>query len=147
MHLLVLSCSARKRSVPENPLPALDRYDGQFFRILRKSGVCSTNHLHVVILSARFGFLTATSRIPWYDQKITPDQAIRLRPQVEDGFQKLSETPWDSIFVNLGQTYAPLVVGIAILETAAWATGPIGKRSRQLTAWLSRLKTQIAENT
>ena len=147
MHLLVLSCSARKRSVPEGPLPALDRYDGQFFRILRKSGVLSTNHLHIVILSARFGFLTATSRIPWYDQKITPDQAIGLRPQVEAGFKKLSETAWGRIFVNLGRTYAPLVTGIPLLEHAAWATGPIGNRSRQLTAWLSGLKPQKAEKT
>jgi len=34
MRLLILSCSARKRG-PAEPIPALDRYDGSLWRVLR----------------------------------------------------------------------------------------------------------------
>ena len=35
-YLLIVTCSQRKRSDPEL-LPALERYDGIFFRIIRKA--------------------------------------------------------------------------------------------------------------
>ena len=60
--LLILSCSQRKR--PNRVLlPALERYDGPVFRMLRKflrSCPARESHLEIYILSAQFGLLHRT---------------------------------------------------------------------------------------
>jgi hypothetical protein len=57
--LLILSCSQRKAPW-EGDLPALDRYDGPAFRVLRKYlRTHSDDSLAILILSAKFGLIEA----------------------------------------------------------------------------------------
>jgi hypothetical protein len=64
--LLILSCSQRKR--PDAILlPALERYDGPMFRVLRKflrENPSKELHPDVYILSAQFGLISADQLIP-----------------------------------------------------------------------------------
>ena len=60
--LLIMACSARKRAT-EDLLPAIDRYDGPAFRVLRKYlSHAERPGLTVMILSAKYCLLGPVSR-------------------------------------------------------------------------------------
>jgi hypothetical protein len=80
--ILILACSQRKSRAPE-PLPALDRYDGPAFRVLRKYlREHRDEGLTVFILSAKYGLIGANRKIIDYDCRLTPDLAATMRHKV-----------------------------------------------------------------
>ena len=81
--LLFLSCSKRKRPSAK-PLPAVKRYDGPTFRVLRRYlNKQRTNGLSTYVLSAKHGVIPGSEPIPDYDQQLTSERAQELKPQVE----------------------------------------------------------------
>lgn len=78
--LLILACSQRKR--PEaSPLPAIERYDGPAFRVLRRyCRLIQDSGLIVYVVSAEFGLISAEKTIPTYDRRMTSERAEDLRP-------------------------------------------------------------------
>ena len=75
-YLLIVACSQRKRSDP-GLLPAIERYDGVNFRVLRKArreGYWPEN-LDVLILSAKYGLLKPDTLIEDYDSRMTQERA------------------------------------------------------------------------
>ena len=76
--LLVLGCSQTKRETP-GLLPAIDRYDGSPYKVLRKylrEHEWPTN-LSVAILSAKYGLIGGFTGIEDYDERMTPEKALR----------------------------------------------------------------------
>jgi cytoplasmic iron level regulating protein YaaA (DUF328/UPF0246 family) len=78
MRVLILACSARKK-VAESLMPAIERYDGPSFRVLRKFLRTSTEEVGIWILSAEFGLIPSCEPIPWYDCRMTISRARQLR--------------------------------------------------------------------
>jgi cytoplasmic iron level regulating protein YaaA (DUF328/UPF0246 family) len=80
--LLIVACSARKKRLPELA-PAIERYDGPLFRVLRKF---LRENLYqapeILILSAKFGLIGPSELIPEYDCRLTADGAKQLRTTV-----------------------------------------------------------------
>lgn len=135
--LLILSCSARKTNNP-GAIPAIDRYDGQFFRVFKKALRDGYAHdVQLAILSARFGLLNTYTLIRGYNQPMTPEQCEAKKPLVQENLSMwLCDTRYKEIFVNLGKEYLPLVEGMPGLATATFAAGQIGERAHQLKEWL-----------
>lgn len=135
--LLILSCSARKTNNPEL-IPAIDRYDGHFFRVFKKAlrdGYAQ--NVQLAILSARFGLLNSDTLIPNYEQPMTPEQCEAKKSRVQENLTLwLDDTRYDQIFVNVGKDYLPLIEGMPGLATATFVTGQIGERAHQLRDWL-----------
>lgn len=80
--LLILSCSRCKRT-DEGLLPALQRYDGPAFRVLRRflrEGRSEAPDVH--ILSAEHGLISYDTPIAAYDRSMTAARARELRPVV-----------------------------------------------------------------
>ncbi len=80
--LLLLACSQRKR-FDSGVLPAIDRYDGPIFRLLRR--YFQQNLLPLVdtkILSAKYGLISADHLLPYYDRRLTKEQSATLSNQV-----------------------------------------------------------------
>lgn len=104
--LVALSCSQRKVPDPE-PLPAIERYDGPAFRVLRR--YLRTTHddqLAIYILSAQYGLIPADRRIPWYDRRMTPDRAEELQPSVVAAiFSALRDLSPKSVFFCMSRLY------------------------------------------
>lgn len=68
--LLILKCSARKRGV-EEPIPAIERYDGPLWQVLRsflREQPLFATDIDIYVLSAAFGLIPASQPIVWYDQ-------------------------------------------------------------------------------
>jgi len=62
--LLILACSQRKRPGASS-LPAIERYDGPAFRVLRRyCRLNQDNGLFVYVLSAEFGLIPVKQPIP-----------------------------------------------------------------------------------
>lgn len=65
--ILLLACSSDKDLTPE-PMPASDRYTGSLFRV--GLTIAEEKGWHVLILSAKFGFIEKTTLIPYYNQRL-----------------------------------------------------------------------------
>lgn len=137
--LIVVSCSQRKVRTPATPIPAIDRYDGIFYQVLRKAKREGRwgPAVQVVIISAKFGVLRPTTSIPYYDQRMTGRQAIRLKPSVNRRLKRIiRDGRFARVCVNLGRMYEPLLSDLEELDNAIWASGGIGKRARTLKRWI-----------
>jgi hypothetical protein len=92
--LLVIGCSARKTAVPE-PLPAILRYDGPFFRdlraFLRRSGW--PEGLRIAVLSAEHGLIGALDPIQPYERRLDSAAAQSLLPRLVDTLRRWSSAP------------------------------------------------------
>ena len=144
-YLLLLACSQRKRIDP-GLLPAIERYDGVNFRVLQKAkreGYLPEN-LDILILSAKYGLIEASTLIEHYDQKMTNQRAKELQVDVSRRLDKfLSRTLYDEILVNLGKIYLTTIASsnrISLLnEKVIYATGGIGQKMSQMKLWLRHI--------
>jgi hypothetical protein len=138
--LLLISCSARKRSDPGS-LPALERYDGPAFRVLRKQLRTGGSVIRVLVLSAKFGLIPADLPIPDYDQRLTAAGAEQLRPGVLKTLRaELAATTHIEIGLCLSRLYlnalagfeAAVPGGVGVVEIG----GGLGPRLSRLRDWL-----------
>jgi len=141
--LLILSCSKRKRPVP-GLLPAIERYNGPAFRILRrfmreqpdKAGL-----LDVYILSAAYGLIPADCPIALYDLKITPSRAAELQPEVLAASAEIIPSGgYSHLCLVMGKTYLTALDGWQRFAPKGMkltvAAGPMGVKLTQLKNWL-----------
>lgn len=140
--LLILSCSQRKLTA-ENLLPAIDRYNGPLFFVLRRFlRECphEAEQLDVYILSAAYGLIPGDFPIPLYDQKMDLTRAVKLQSQVSTTFSSILQNNYVSICFVLGKTYLKTFDGlqdmVRTLTESIVANGPIGKKQTQLKKWL-----------
>ena len=135
--LLIMSCSKTKKRL-EN-VSAIDLYDGQAYRVIRKR---STKNLEILIISAKYGIIRYTDIVSYYDQVMTVTEAVKMKEHVEKVIRK---TVWKRnsmrIFITLGFPYN-LAVSEELIDfldegfNLQVASGPIGKRLHQLKEWL-----------
>jgi hypothetical protein len=140
--LLILGCSARKRSTTEM-LPAIERYDGPLYRVLRKSLREGTapQPLDILIISARYGLLRASDQVECYDQRMTRDLAAQMREEI--GLRlaaELSGKTYSHAHISLGADYLAALGGAEgvarYVERITVASGGLGQRQAQLRNWL-----------
>jgi cytoplasmic iron level regulating protein YaaA (DUF328/UPF0246 family) len=140
-HLLIVACSQRKRQDPGG-LPAIERYDGVSFRVLRKAqreGYWPEN-LDVLILSAKYGLIDAFTPIANYEQRMTCERANQLKTQVRRVLEEYVErSTYREVYVDLGQDYTPALQDLEQLLTISsvtYAKGRIGERLSHLKKWI-----------
>lgn len=140
--LVILTCSARKRG-DATLLPALDRYDGPLWQVLRsylREQPLFALELDIYVLSAAFGLIPASQPIPWYDQTMAPERADALHPAVLEQFGTLMQQDYDQLCLGLSQRYLRAMDGWeACLPPSVVVTqtdGPMGIKLGQLRAWL-----------
>lgn len=149
-YLLLLACSQRKR-LDEWLLPALERYDGGNYRILRKAqreGRLSPS-LDIVILSAKYGLIESDTLIAHYEQRMTQERAKELYEQVMQTLQKLVEQEtYREVYVELGQQYLQAISDVSVLfqdSSVIYAHGRIGERLARLKLWITTIQRREYE--
>jgi hypothetical protein len=141
LRLLLLSCSQRKK-FSEGLLPAIDRYDGPAYRVLRRYlNQNLTPSVDVIILSAKYGLISADDYLPYYDHRLTKGQVHELRHQVITKLETiLNSKPYTNLLICLGKDYLELIHNYeAIIPdglSVQVATGGIGKKLSILYDWL-----------
>lgn len=141
--LLILGCSDVKRNAA-GFLPALDRYDGPAYRVIRK--FLRDNRwpvdMSIAVLSAEYGLFGIFKNIEDYDRRM--DTAI-ARSQAVHCKSILSNWMKDhqSLHISLGRDYLPAIQP-AIEELQIRPTffeGAIGKKLNQVKTFLTTVDT------
>src|SRR6202035_3489231 len=104
--LVILGCSQRKRQT-SRVLPAIERYDGPVFRVLRKhSREAPETAADACILSARFGLIRGKTRIPRYDLQVSSIDPAWMRQRIKRQLARaLGEFRPKRLFVSVGNHY------------------------------------------
>lgn len=140
-NLLILSCSQRKRTAP-GLLPAIDRYDGPAFRVLRRFLQKQPSELlDIYILSAEFGLIPDNHLIPAYDHRMTQQRARELHSGVISELGKIFNTKsYQELFIFAGRDYLPTLDGYDVLMPSGLsvrvASSGLGKKLSELHDWL-----------
>lgn len=139
--LLLLGCSQRKK-LNKGLLPAIERYDGPAYHVLRRYLRQDTSRsVDVRILSAKFGLIPADHSLPYYDCRLTKDQSEKLHPQVIGELQTvLSSKTYTNLLICLGRDYLEVIYGYEAITpnelAVCVATGGIGRKLSILHDWL-----------
>ena len=142
-YLLILGCSKRKRRLPSTPIPAIERYDGPFYRIIRKAfrEHGELHNLDVMVLSAKYGLIDLNEKIATYDQHMTLEMAKGIAGNLYSSLANILKTnQYEEVMINLGKEYMmALNKSGDILENqkVRYGSGGIGERMKQLKEWLS----------
>jgi hypothetical protein len=144
--LLVIGCSQTKRNA-EGLLPAIDRYDGSSYRVLRSflRRRQWPSSLSVAVLSARYGLVGGFTEIEDYDERMTAGRAEEWAPVCGETLGKWSERH-ESIHFSLGKDYLPAVMP-AIKNRLCRETeifeGPIGIKLSQIKTFLEETRAPV----
>jgi hypothetical protein len=140
-NLLVLGCSQAKTG-PRGALPAIERYDGPSFRMVRKLFFDGL-HLDVdlMILSGKFGLLQPGASVPMYDYRIPASarRGGRTNGWEESLLRHVKAHRYTEVFLAMGANYAALLDGPRLRGTTSKVMlpiGPIGMRLGQTRRWL-----------
>jgi hypothetical protein len=137
----LLGCSQRKR-LDEGLLPAIDRYDGPTFRLLRRYLKQDlTLSVDAKILSAEYGIISTAHSLPYYDRRITKEQSQKLNHQaVEELGAILCAKPYTNLLICLGKDYFETIYGYETILPKGLeiqiAIGGIGRKLSILHDWL-----------
>jgi hypothetical protein len=145
MRLLILACSKRKVS-NRKKLPALQRYDGGAYRVIKKlqREQSFPPDVQIKIISARFGLIDSEAEIPYYELRMNRDLASKLGKQAATELNKyFNQQKYTEIYVDAGGYYQASLSNF--LEgydcPVTLAKGRIGERLHALRNWLIRKKT------
>ena len=148
-NLLLISCSQTKRQ-DAKLMPAVERYDGPVYRCLRKlirDELYPEDEIGCLIISAKYGLITAQDYVEYYDQRMTPSRAVELRDQVQSGLKRFLSSDLQQVFINLGKDY------MLALEGFHWggystmeASGGIGQKTSQMRHWILQIGFQDRMN-
>lgn len=138
--LLIAACSQRKRTGPAL-LPAIERYDGPVYRLLRRyikeQSQAAKDVPDIYILSAKFGLMPSSQLIPAYDQRMTAQRARDLQPSILFKFQCLLDRGhYQQLTICAGRNYLHLLGGHSVINRSELEvqiiTGGLGKQLSQL---------------
>jgi hypothetical protein len=142
---LILGCSKSKREEPQT-LPALERYDGPTFLVVRKFLAETPPEAHdveIYMLSAKYGLISADEKIANYDQKMTKPRASSLQPEVLTRLQGIFVRDFNEIFISLSQLYLQALDGFKSFvpdgTKVIISQASMGRRLTELKRWLYRL--------
>ena len=135
--LLVIACSNMKRKLHNTP--AIEVYDGPYYRILRKINLSKKD---ILIISAKYGIIDSNDKISFYNKRMNKKRALKLRSQVSEKLHKaLSSVIYEEVFFELGKDYLDVIAinpssypGIKFV----FDRGTIGIRLHDLKSWLEQ---------
>lgn len=139
--LLIIACSRSKNPLPQL-LPALERYNGPTFRLLRRFVKENPSFpLDIYILSAKFGLIRSDELIPLYDEEMTKKRSLELQSEVHSKLKDLlNNFSYKQLYFCLGKVYFAVLDGYSScigndIEIDI-ATGSIGNKLFKLHTWL-----------
>jgi hypothetical protein len=136
-----MACSSRKSSAL-GLLPAIDRYDGVAYRVVKRLQRLGQypEDVDLLIISAKYGLIPHDQPIPAYDLRLTPERALEMANPARDYLIRfLNRSPYSEVFVSAGKDYL-----LALAPISAWQgrikvtrnKGTIGVQLKALKSWL-----------
>ena len=144
--LLIVSCSDRKLTSIDQGA-ALCIYDGPVYRTIRKflrENETISEFIQLVILSAKYGFISGNKCISQYNERMTKQKANSNRVTYHNQLKKLIEgKKFARVMVNVGGDYSGALPELEQFldgtPEIVYASGRIGERLSQTKTWLHSL--------
>lgn len=115
---LIVGCSRTKVGTPL-PLPAIQRYDGPAFRVVRRylsQAPEAAQDVDIFVLSAEFGLISAETEISTYDRIMNAARAAELRPSIVQAIcARVSPQNYTEVFLSMGRIYVQAMEGLQSL--------------------------------
>jgi hypothetical protein len=132
-------------------LPALERYDGVAFRVVKRLQRLGQypDDVDLIIVSAKYGVIPHDRPIPDYDLRMTPDLAAKQAGENRRFLKRfLKRRAYSEVFFSAGRDYL-----LALDPYDAWQSvapvmvnkGKIGLQLKELKEWLMQRTTPIPE--
>ena len=139
MHILLMSCSSKKRSV-DRPIPAIDLYNGVFFSVYKKAVKTFpslSSKVKVLVISAKYGLIEASHPISYYDLKMTPSIAFEQQNENTRILKRfIHDLKPETLVVVMGKTYMQSVDLLDIQVPVKIINGEIGVMLHNMKQWL-----------
>jgi hypothetical protein len=147
--LIIVSASSRILEEPKEPIPALERYDGIFLRILRKylrEG--KLRDTDIIIVSREFGVIKSNDMIPYHEPYygkfgeigLDESKVRRLRDKNLNILKGLiAQGNYSEIYLNVGYEYKKLISGLENFAKCkiTYASGSgFGPKGRHMKNWI-----------
>ncbi len=143
--LLILGPSYRRNTASE-PLPAIERYDGVFYRIVRSNmGKVKEKNIDIIIITEDLNIATPETKLPY---KPPVGDKWRTLPPVTKDTEKIRELQkqileivenkkYDEIFIALNRYYKALLPNLSPYTRNILAEFKgLGPKARALKQWL-----------
>ena len=145
--LIIVSASSRLKKEPAEPAPAIERYDGVYFRILRKylrEGKLSD--ADILVISEKCSLMPADNKIPYHEPHPGPWGSLSVKKETisklkEKNLEKLKKIvdQYCEIYVNVGRGYKKLIEGFENFITCkiTYAAGRgLGPKALHMKEWI-----------
>lgn len=144
--LILITTSYRLNKEIKEPIPAIERFDGVYFRILKKyirEG--KLRNVDILIVSEKYGLIWAKDKVPYYDihgkmgsLSLSKKSIEKIRQQ---NLQKLKQivNRYSEIYVNVGREFLKLIRGFEKFTTCkvTYATGRgLGPKALHMKEWI-----------
>jgi len=147
--LLILGPSFRRKK-SSGSLPAIERYDGLFFRIARKY-LKDIRDVDSTVMVDDLSLVDDTAPLPniepegqhWGARKISKDSVERAKVKNRDFLdKKLRKRKYSEVFISMGKDYAQALPPLNqyALKVIFPASGGPGPKARALREWLQAKK-------
>ena len=142
---MILTTSVRLNEQTKEPIPALKRYNGVYFRVLRKylrEG--RLKDTDILIVSERYGLIWSNDKIPLYEihgkmgfLSIDKKAIEKLRQENLKELKKILDR-YSEIYVNVGKEYMKLIKGLEKLASGRiiYAKGSLGAKATHMKEWI-----------
>lgn len=145
--LLILGPAFRRRK--ENGLlPALERYDGLFYRVSRKH-LGNVKDVDVVVMKDDLTLIDGSASLPYaepeglnWGSKTIPKQTVENAKKVNEDYlkNKLGRKKYSEVFISMGKVYAAALPDITSnnIRVEFPNSGGPGPKAQALKEWFNR---------
>ena len=143
--LLILGPSYRRNASPE-PLPAMERYDGLFYRIIKRNmNKVREKGIDIFIITEDLELVTPETKLPykppvgnkWRTLPPTtrdPEKVEKLRSQI---LEIVRNRKYDEIFIALNKHYQALLPDLTpYTKKVITSSKGLGSKAKELKEWL-----------
>lgn len=142
MKRLVIVSASQRRVTDPNPVTAINRFDGVYFRILRKHlREGKLKDVDILVVSDTHGVIEANDIVPFHppSDKIKEVEEHARISNLERIEEILKKTPYSEIYVVCGKDFQAFIKGFEEFANTAitYCQGRgLGPKARSLKDWI-----------
>ncbi len=140
--LIIMACCDKKSAAP-GQVAAIDRYEGAYYNVIKQTP--ASQRPPILILSARYGFISDQAKIPDYDQEMRAGRSMEMlgAAEIPAGLEELlAGRKFKNVIIAAGQRYRTIIDAFYSdfldAEQITRTEGGIGEQRSQLKDWMSR---------